>query len=562
MQTTNHEDVNIPHFSKSVWLLAYGLIAVLCAWTAWISLKPDIRIINQSHSQYWANVSMSATRGNIMDRNGEVLASSVPTSSFFIDPKMWDTKNAHYLRSYFGEEAARKFSVKQRGRFYWLKRNMRVEDADEIKGLHLPGLFTKTEYVRSYPNGAMAFHLLGHCDVDGYGQAGIELAWNHILYSPARTRFMTRSGKNMQGAVGISDDNRKASGSLKLTIDSRVQKILEHYLVDGAQKANAKWAAGICVNPKTGEVIAMASYPTADPNDRSTFSGEDVRRNNVISRNYEPGSIFKPIMTSIAIEAGAANKNTSHYQCSGTIQYADKIIRCNNRTAHGSEDLMHVLMNSCNVGMSTMSRGVKREQAYGMLKQLGFGERSGIEIAGEERGLIKSPEDWIGTVPANVFIGQGISVTAIQEVMAISAIANGGMLMKPYIVKEVIDNYNRTVHQGSSRVRAQVMSQETAAFLRTAMGMVVAEGGGQRAKSDKVRIAGKTGTAQVAEKGEYQTGRYVGSFVGFWPVENPKYAMLISIGEPQGSYYGGVISAPVFKAIVEEIEAKVPKQTI
>ncbi len=496
-----------------------------------------------------------------MDRHGAVLAFSMPTASFFIDPKMWDTKNAPKLARYFGEDAARKFSRKQPGRFYWLKRNIRMEQASEIKGMQLPGLFTKTEYVRSYPNGAMAFHLLGHCDIDGYGQAGVELAWNHILYSPPRTRFMMRSSKAAHDAMGSKDSSEKSTaGSIKLTINAKLQQILERNLVDAASKAQAKWAAGVCVNPRTGEVLAMASYPTADPNNRNTFSGEEVRRNNAISRNYEPGSVFKPIMMSIAMEAGAVNKNTSHFVCKGTIPYADKIIKCNNRHAHGNENLMQVLMNSCNVGMSVMSRGVKRDHAYGMLKQYGFGERSGIEMAGEERGQVKLPEEWLGTVPANVFIGQGISVTPLQEIMAISAIANGGKLMKPYIVKEVADNYGNVVHKGEPRIRAHVMSSETAAFLRAAMGMVVAEGGGNKAKSGKVHIAGKTGTAQISEHGEYQPGRYVGSFVGFWPAENPKYAMLISIGEPQGAYYGGVISAPVFKAIAEEIEENLPKE--
>jgi len=561
MQRTNEEIYNVPHHSKSVWCAAFIVLIVLMLGSAKVSLRPDYRIINQSHTQYWANVSISATRGKIMDRNGVVLAVSIPTASFFIDPKSWDIKNAKYLREYFGQEVAQKFSRHQPGRFYWIKRNVPGDKAAEIKALGLPGLFTKTEYIRSYPNNAKAFHLLGYCDIDGYGQAGVELAWNHILYSPPRTQFRTRSGSgNSLEQMAGGDSKKETCGSLKLTVNAEIQQILEKHLVEAADNAKAKWAAGVCVNPRTGEVLAMASYPSADPNDRSTYRGEEVRRNNVIGRNYEPGSVFKPIMMSIAMEAGAANKKTSHFFCKGTIPYADKIIKCNNRHAHGSEDLMHVLMNSCNVGMSVMSRDVKRQQAYGMLKQYGFGERSGIEMAGEERGQVKPPEEWLGTVPANVFIGQGISVTSLQEVMAISSIANGGALMKPYIVKEVIDSYGNVVHKGVPKVRGQVMSSETAAFLRSAMAMVVAEGGGKHAKSDIVKIAGKTGTAQVSERGQYQPGRYVGSFVGFWPAENPKYALLISIGEPQGSYYGGVISAPVFKAVAEEIEKKVPKE--
>ena len=189
-----------------------------------------------------------------------------------------------------------------------------------------------------------------------------------------------------------------------------------------------------------------------------------------------------------------------------------------------------------------------------MLKQFGFGDKTEVEIAGEESGLIKQPEEWLGTVPANIFIGQGIAVTPLQIVMAISSIANGGMLLKPYVIDEVRDSLGNVIHKGTRRVRYQVVSKQTSDFIREAMRRVVAEGGGKLAKSEKVSIAGKTGTAQIAASGQYAKGQYVASFVGFWPAEKPRYVMLISIGEPKGArYYGGQIAAPVFKSIVEDI---------
>lgn len=541
--------------SKSVWGAVYVALAVLAAGTAWIQLNPDIRVVRQSQKQYWASVAVSASRGEIIDRNGIPLAVSVPATSFFIDPKSWDPKSADLLTGPFGESTAKKFRRGLTGRFHWVARNVPKEKADSLFKNEIPGLYTISERIRVYPHGELASHVLGFCDIDDYGQAGVELAWNHILYSPPRTRFLTRDskGKTLDIMGGKSGVLKNTSGTIKLTLDSRIQQIMEWRLSEGAKSANASWGAGVCVDPLTGEILALASYPSLDPNDRTNLKDQDAVRNNVVGRVFEPGSIFKPITMSIAIETAAANKN-SHYNCRGTMKLADKTMSDVNKKAHGMQDLTHVLMNSCNIGMSLMSMGVPRHQAYGMLRQFGFGEKTEVELAGEESGLIKSPEEWLGTVPANIFIGQGIAVTPLQAVMAIGSIANGGSLLKPYLIAEVLDTDGKVIHKGGRRVRYQVMSPATSEFMRAAMKRVVSEGGGKMAYSPKVSIAGKTGTAQIAAAGEYSKGHYVASFVGFWPEEKPRYVMMISLGEPKGArYYGGQIAAPIFKSIAEDI---------
>ncbi len=541
--------------SKSVWGAVYVALAVLAAGTAWIQLNPDIRVVRQSQKQYWASVAVSASRGEIIDRNGIPLAVSVPATSFFIDPKYWDPKSADLLTGPFGESTAKKFRRGLTGRFHWVARNVPKEKADSLFKNEIPGLYTISERIRVYPHGELASHVLGFCDIDDYGQAGVELAWNHILYSPPRTRFLTRDskGKTLDIMGGKSGVLKNTSGTIKLTLDSRIQQIMEWRLSEGAKSANASWGAGVCVDPLTGEILALASYPSLDPNDRTNLKDQDAVRNNVVGRVFEPGSIFKPITMSIAIETAAANKN-SHYNCRGTMKLADKTMSDVNKKAHGMQDLTHVLMNSCNIGMSLMSMGVPRHQAYGMLRQFGFGEKTEVELAGEESGLIKSPEEWLGTVPANIFIGQGIAVTPLQAVMAIGSIANGGSLLKPYLIAEVLDTDGKVIHKGGRRVRYQVMSPATSEFMRAAMKRVVSEGGGKMAYSPKVSIAGKTGTAQIAAAGEYSKGHHVASFVGFWPEEKPRYVMMISLGEPKGArYYGGQIAAPIFKSIAEDI---------
>lgn len=544
-----------PRRSHSIWFAALAVLCVLAAGTAKVQLWPDRRIVQQSQKQYWANVAVSASRGRIEDRNGIPLAISVPTTSFFIDPKYWDPASADKLAPIFGKETVKKFSQTLPGRFHWVGRNLPKEKADKLEAQKIPGLYTLSEKQRIYPHESLAFHVLGFCDIDEYGQAGIELEWNHILYSPPRTRFLTRDSKGrtmdiMGGKSGIVKDT---AGSIKLTIDSRIQQILEWRLSDGAKAVDAGWAAGVCVDPYTGEIVALASYPTLNPNDRKNLSDINAVRNNALGRVFEPGSIFKPITMSIALETGAASRSTT-YNCKGTMRLFDKTMSDVNKRAHGVQNLEQVLMNSCNIGMSLMSMNVPKYQAYGMLRQFGFGEKSEVEMAGEEAGLIKEPEAWLGTVPANIFIGQGIAVTPLQQVMAISCIANGGRLLKPYVVSEVRDSTGKIIHKGERRVRYQVISKETADFVRGAMRRVVSEGGGKLADTDKTEIAGKTGTAQIAQSGKYTKGQYVASFVGFWPADKPRYVMLVSIGEPKGKkYYGGQIAAPVFKNIVEDV---------
>lgn len=543
------------HKLFSVWRAVGLALLLLAIGTARVHLKPDARIAAQAEKQYWATVPVSSSRGRIEDRNGISLAVSVPATSFFIDPKYWDAASADVLAPYFGKVTAKKFSQPLNGRFHWVSRGVPAKKAEALTKLKVPGLFSMTERTRVYPHGSLASHVLGFCDIDGFGQSGIELAWNHILYSPPRTRLMMRdsSGRavdTMGGKSGVAAEN---SGQIKLTLDSRIQQVVEWRLAEGAKAVSAEWAAGVCINPSTGEILALASYPALDPNDRKNLVNARSVRNNVVGRVFEPGSIFKPITMAVAMESGAASKGSTFY-CKGSIVVADKVVRDNNMRSHGHENMTQVLMNSCNVAMSTMAMRSNSYEAHGLLRQFGFGEKTDVEIAGEEAGLVQSPERWLGTVTANVYIGQGIAVTPLQAVMAIGSIANGGVLLKPYIVQEVHDSDGKLLHKGSKRVRYQVMSKDTADFVSKAMKMVVSDGGGSQAASKRVAIAGKTGTAQVAASGTYAKGQYVASFVGFWPADKPEYVMLISIGEPKGQrYYGGQLAAPVFKSIVDDM---------
>ena len=500
---------------------------------------------------------MPGSRGDIRDRNGQALALSVPSISFFIDrfhAVRWSPASADALEPFFGSEVAAEFRKNLPGKFHWVERKVRQDIAQQVIEAKIPGLFEMRESRRIYPHSELASHVIGFCDIDNSGLSGIEREWHETLFSRPQSRFFVRDARgnllDMLGSnAGMPDTG---AGSVKLTIDSKIQQIIEWKLRDGAKKYNAKWGAGVCVNPQTGEIYAMASYPSVNLNDRGSFKDPEKLRNNVTGMVYEPGSTFKPIMLGIAKEMGVVTDNF-RFRCTQKIRVADKDIR--DVSAHGDITLEGLLIKSCNTGMAFIGNDKKMtpSNVWGMLKQFGFGVKSGVELSGEEEGLLRNPEEWRGVTKANVAIGQGIAVTPLQLAMGISAIANGGELLKPYIVEEVKNSKGEIIHRGQRRICNAVLNPGTAEWLRRALYKTVEEGTGKAARIDGMPVAGKTGTAQIAVSGNYVKGRYVSSFVGFWPYEKPKYLLLIVLGEPEGKYYGGEIVAPVFKAVVNDM---------
>jgi cell division protein FtsI (penicillin-binding protein 3)/stage V sporulation protein D (sporulation-specific penicillin-binding protein) len=530
------------------------LIGCLAVRTVFVHVFPDERIKEQSQNQYWVYVPVAASRGDIRDRNGQVLALSVSSTSFSIDPDYWSAESADALAPFFGRDISNKFRTKLSGKFHWVKRNVPRDIAKQVVDQKIPGLSAVRESHRIYPHSELASHVIGFCDIDNYGLSGIEREWHNALFSKSQNRFFVRDARyNLHDLIGSNSGMLDTgAGSVKLTLDSRIQQIVERELGNGAKKYDAKWGAGVCVNPQTGEIYAMASYPSVDLNNRESFNNSEKLRNNVTGRVYEPGSTFKPIILGIAKEMGVVSDNF-YFKCTKKIRVADKDI--NDVAAHGNVTLEGLLIKSCNTGMAFIGNNKKMTShaAWGMLKQFGFGIKSGVELSGEEEGLLRNPDEWHGVTKANIAIGQGLAVTPLQLAIGISAIANGGETLKPYIVEEVKNSNGEIIHQGQRRVRNSVLNAKTAEWLRRALYKTVEEGTGKAAGIKGIPIAGKTGTAQIAASGTYAKGRYASSFVGFWPYEKPEYLLLIVIGEPQGKYYGSEIAAPVFKAVVEDM---------
>ena len=375
-----------------------------------------------------------------------------------------------------------------------------------------------------------------------------------MLYNPPGQKIVVRRPGSQPASLFERDiDRRTVTPVVTLTLDSRIQYVVEKHLFKAAQDDGAKWAVCVCMEPNTGEILAMASYPSYDPQNRKSLT-MDALSNSVVSRGYEPGSTFKPIYLGVALERGWA-KTDEVFFCPAKLKVADGFIReSNSNVAYGNLSTAGLLIKSSNVGMAQIGIRAEKTKTYESLQALGFGQETDIELPGVAKGILPYPENWRGITPANIAIGQGLAVTPLQLITAMGAIVNGGKLMSPYIVKEAMNSHGEIVYKGTPKVMREVFTPETAAWIRRAMRRVVLEGTGKRASTEITELAGKTGTAQVPEGGKYSKNRYVASFIGFWPYDTPKYLMLVVIGEPtSGKIYGGELAAPTFKSIVEEM---------
>lgn len=519
---------------------------------------PDTRILQQSQHQYWRKIPLRSTRGIIQDTKGNALVISETRPIFAVDPSRLTSEDLEALAGIISPDITAKIyaELNTGKRFMWINRKPSEKDAEKLSALHRKSraVIQINEPYRKYTNNGLMSHVLGFCDQDNKGQAGIEQAWDSTLYNPPGQKIVVRRpGSQPASMFEREPERRTVTPVVTLTLDSRIQYVVEKHLFKTARENAAKWAVAVCMNPMTGEILSMASYPTYDPQNRKSLTAESLS-NSVVSRGYEPGSTFKPIYMGIALDRGIVRKDENFF-CPAKLKVADGFIRESDaRIALGNVTTAQLLIKSSNVGMAQIGIRANRVQMFESLQALGFGRETDIELPGVARGILLYPENWRGITPANIAIGQGLAVTPIQLVTAMAAVVNGGKLMSPYVVKEAMNSLGEIVYKGEPKVMREVMTAETTEWVRRAMRRVITEGTGKKAATHLVNVAGKTGTAQVAGKGGYAAGKYVASFIGFWPYEDPKYLMLIAIGEPsRGKYYGGELAAPVFKSIVEEM---------
>jgi len=505
--------------------------------------------------EHLTSLSIDGERGNIYDRNLNKLASNVSTKSLFALP--FKIKNPHdtaqKISSILDLKVDNVFNrINQKKSFVWIKRKCEDCEVRDIKNLNVDGLHFLNENKRYYPNKYLASNIIGFVGIDNQGLEGLELVFDDILKSVPCLVILERdaSGGKIPLSIKGSDESKNGE-SIVLTIDKVIQYITEEALDKAFEKARAKAGIAIVVEPKTGEILAMAVRPTFNSNCFNDFP-RDFWRNRAITDAYEPGSTFKVVTISSALEEKIA-KLDDRFNCKGWIKYNGHIFH--DIHIHHEQDLTDIVKNSCNIGVIQVGTRFDENIFEKYIRRFGFGALTDIELPGEIGGLIRSSKDWSKISLASLSIGQEISVTPLQLVMAISSIANKGTLMKPMIVKEILDSNQNKIKVFKPKPVRQVVSSDIALTMSKILEQVVVDGTGKRAIVPGYRVAGKTGTAQKFDLalGKYSDDKYNSLFVGFVPVENPKLSILVLIDEPIGSYYGGTVAAPVFKEIVSKV---------
>ncbi len=533
--------------------VAYGAIF---ARAFYIQVIEGVELERKARNQHQKTIRVESKRGEIFDRNLEELAVSIKVDSVFARSGAIDSP-ARVARA-----AARALSMSRTGierklrshrRFEWIKRQVDLTDRQREILSRLEGIGIVKESRRYYPNGPLAANLLGFVGVDSKGLEGVELLYDRFLRGGSRR---IRGEKDAKGRVMLFEDiNRRVpleGMDVVLTIDKTIQYITEKALSRGVKASGAKSGMAIVMDPFTGEVLAMAVYPTYDPNHIERFRPPDWR-NRAITDIFEPGSTFKIFPLAAALEEGVVEPNDIFYCENGTYRVADRTFHDVKR--FGWLSVAQIIKYSSNIGIAKVGALLGERRLYRYLRAFGFGTKTGIDLPGESRGLLPHYSTWSGVTINTMSFGHGVSVTGIQLVTALSAIANGGFLMKPFVVKSIKDPYGNVVLESNPVILRRVISGDTAKTVTRILKGVTRHGGtGVRAAIEGFEVAGKTGTAQKPdlERGGYKKGAYIASFLGFAPADTPRLAVLVSIDEPEKHFAGGIVAAPVFKEIVSQ----------
>ncbi|HVP37402.1 MAG TPA: penicillin-binding protein [Terriglobales bacterium] len=501
-------------------------------------------------------LKLEAKRGVIYDRNMEVLAFNLPSESFFAVPESVSNKSLVADRfSGLTEKSGLeiKGSLCQEGkRFVWLKRKCEEEEADKVKSWNLKGVYVQAETKRSYPYYPLACDMLGFTDIDNKGSAGVEYQYNQFLSGKdGKGIFQKDAWGNSYQIKEYPLVHPQSGNSLVLTLDLDLQAKLEDELKNSIKITGSEAGSGILLDPRTGEILAMAYI--SKENSENT-SSELRLKNRLVCDNFEPGSTFKIVTAAAALEKGIKKPEDSLYAEKGKFKIGKKTFHDIHQ--YGWLTFKDCVVLSSNIGMAKIAMEVGDEDLLDYAKRFGFGEKTGIDLPGEAKGLLpSSARKWSDITTATFAIGQGISVTPLQLASAYAAIANGGLLFKPYVVKEVLDEDGKVVQEFHPTQVRRALEPKTAYILTEFLRGVVSDGTGNTVKIEGVNIAGKTGTAEKPKIGQrgYQNGKYIASFVGFFPAENPQMVGFIMLDSPKGMHYGGQTAGPAFKRVTEKI---------
>lgn len=543
------------------------LYALVICWTltllgrlVYLQVFQAERLRLQGEQQQVGFIELSPQRGDILDRQLEELAISVQADSVFSHPREVSDafQVAHVLAPILQanrEEIYKKLTSDRP--FVYLARKIGPRQVEEIRKLRLEGVYFQKESKRVYPNRELAAHVLGFVGTDGEGLSGLEYLFNHLIKGQ-RTRLHVRMDALRQSFERQSDPAQTDGHLMVLTIDKSLQYLVEQVLQATVEATRAVNGSAIVMDPHSGEILAMASYPTFNPNRYADYD-EETRRNRAILEIYEPGSTFKIITAAAVLNEGLANPSESIDCRVGTLRIAGKVYQ-EAKHSYGVLTFNQIVAKSSNVGVIKLGLRLGEERLFQYIRRFGFGQKTGVELPGEQVGLLRPPSEWSKISIGAISIGQEIGVTPLQMIRAISVLANGGHLVTPRLVRQILTPQGDVIDRPREG-KAPILEPATIAKMKTALGLVVDEGTGKHARLSGYSSAGKTGTAQKFIDGRYSDTKFIASYAGFAPLDNPALAAVVVINEPAGEHYGALVAAPAFKQIMERclIHLRVPQ---
>ena len=547
-------------------IVAGGIFAVLFALVALRALDLAVlrgpALARLAAMQHHQRIELLPHRGPIVDRSGDPLALSVDVPSIYVRPRELraagvDARLPALATALHMPPRALRAKLASSQPFVWLKRQALPREAETVARLELPGVYTVTEGRRFYPHGNLAAHVLGFVGVDSQGLEGLEQRYDRVIRGEPQYLEFDRDARGREmftGGVGAAPNQ---GNRLELTLDAAIQEATERELQSGVAAARAVGGAAVVLDPATGEVLALANVPTYNPNepgDAADRRWRDRVRNRAITDPYEPGSTFKAVLAAAAIEEHLVTPGELFFCEHGRFQAGGRTIH--DAHPYGWLSFAEVIQFSSNIGATKVGERLGRDRYHRYLRAFGFGNRTGIELPGETPGIMRPVESWSRIDLATLSFGQGVSVTPLQMATAFAAIANGGTLLRPYVVRRIVAPGGEVVLENEPTAVRRVISTRSARTTTELLRRVVEEEGGTgtKARLEEFPVAGKTGTAQKVDPttGAYSSKR-IGSFAGFVPADEPRAVILVLIDEPSTSSYGGVVAAPVFRAIAAAV---------
>lgn len=539
-----------------------GLLALLllAGWAGLVYRLVQIQILQsgrfrvRAEQQHLREVVLVPERGQILDRRGRLLASDRLLHTVGVHPRLVkDTERvAETLQTLLGESRTHwKREIARHNGFFFVARQAELQEEPPPGHLLPEGLEIVEAYRRTYPMGRLAGQVLGYVGVEGRGLEGVELAHNAQLQGRAGRLIqqVDATGAPIPGREVVREEPVDGM-TVRLTLDAVIQEVVEEELRSGVERSQARSGMAVAMDPRTGAILAMASWPDFDPNGPENVP-PGMRRNRTITDPFEPGSVLKIVTFAAALDARRYTPQDTIDGGDGVIQVVGSEIR--DTRAHGKMSFGEVLQYSSNVGTVKIARAVGENRMYRYARDYGFGHLTGVDLPGESGGVLRRLTEWRGPALESLSIGYGLSVTALQLATAYAAVANGGRLLRPYLVSRVSDPDGSAVQKGTPQVIRRVMHEETSAILRGYLREAVVGGTGDRAAVSGLDVAGKTGTARKATSGGYERGAYISSFCGFLPAGDPRFLLFVVVDEPANQYYAREVAAPIFARSVQRL---------